>query len=1288
MDALQSHLTQIPCIYCYYLHLGEQYYLNESVEFNSSMHQSVNLNGQESTINCTGDSGWSFKQVGQIIMKNVTFENCASLHQSTTRNQTANSTLEFEVALYFNNCDAVYLDSINTVFTAQTRATGVVLYNPGTTEIKSSNFHNSQSGLVLELTDCLPGDVFCYPRYTTRSSLVYSFENCTFDRNINTNSSVKPLDNNPTIPTGSEYNAFHKGGGLSIIIKGQASYNTFRITDCTFSRNQAQHGGGLFVSSLDSTQENRLYIQRSTFWGNSCPFSESKTSGGGIHFEDFASNYYLSLWESNLFWENKAFIGGGVYITVNPSFMSRDGISLDYNEGIRNSNFTSNAAIFGSALYVHQPVPLLKYSGYLIINNCSFQNNYMEYSSERGMISQTGIATVYSKAIDIKFEGIVNFNTNEGSALVMVSAIANFSTDCEAAFVNNTGTRGGAIALIGDSYMLMGQGTVMKFQDNRATLKGGAIYNHYQEPYSGVDYANCFIRSVDALLSPNLWQTRFVFDGNEVSNGLKANSIHSTSILPCMIQGGAPLCWNNWTYDGDITCNITGHVTTDYNAALSQIGDISAHPGWNFKIPLILRDDLHQNITDNVDAYITAAHDGSLLSVSSEDSLSVNAQIGEMLEVAFESLHGHSMHFELDIDIQVCPPGFIYNLESGCVCPQYQRDGLYCDNDRKFTVLQDSLWIGLINDSSDSSNYYIAPCPKHFCSRGNYNFHVLPNKTSSLSDELCQGNRTGVLCGECKTGHCLAVNSWTMECVVNANDKAMTSSILQYIAAVYVPYLTLLILISAFHIKLTSGSLNAFVLFAQMIATSFDLTEHGKIHLKPLTKHLPNTYRFLYGPFNLDFIEKYVKGFCFSTDYNALSVLLLNYLLFLTPTFSVILIAVCVNIYMRVKSRKVNSDQANEQCRWLNYLRVLSKPCGETVILLLSTLALLSYTKLSHTSAQILYPKKLRSITNGNKLERVFMAGQFSTHDTEYDFYKIPAIFGEIYLLLFIFLLLDYPLRLLEFLVRKVKYFKHFIFIYALNAIKRFTRSFQDCFRPPFRFFASFFFIFRYTISLVHLMSHSSIQKYVVQEITCIIMLLLIVICKPYKDNFHNVVHMCIFINLAVINALNFYQHDYYLLSGKSMASDRVFMIQYTLVISPVVVLLMCVCWKFTKQYTKKFMKRFLPRHKMVKLNALIQSATHADAEEVVSRGNRTEYPSEVIGIEEEACTGLLKCRKEEKARNSMLSKKIPVTVVDVFDKGMGEASTCQTSTSEGYYLKKEWNSGGCGLYGAVSPNS
>ena len=1291
MDALRFTLDCSDYVY-YNLPPGDQYLESSTpVSFVSTISH-LHFVGEDSTVTCMGENtGWNFANLDYVGIHNMSFENCRSLQPSTTRNLTSNNTLSLKTALYFNNCVEVKMESVNIRFTDDTMHTviGAILYNPGTTTVSSSHFSGGSNGLALELT--------------TPTQITYSFSGCSFVGNVNTHSGSS-LENGSAIPTGRDYNSLNKGGGMSIVVKGSASENMFEITDCLFEHNQAHYGGGLFASFLDRTYDNQLIIKRSNFTDNVCPFTGGlHSSGGGLHFEDLTlldySNHLNGL-DLNSFVENKAFMGGAVF--VNSFFVHRNGFAT-----VHNTNFTGNSAIFGSALYASTRYPFQQRDHYLTLKCCTFNDHSISYPNtrDRGLITPAGLGTVYSNGIDIHFQDSVNFTRNVGSAVVLFNAMANFSANCQARFVNNSATRGGAMALFG-SYILTGRQTQMIFEGNEASLEGGAIYHRYPQSYIGAQYNwnYCFVKYEDESChscDPNSWQATFQFFGNKVLKGTpRANSIHSTSILPCKYRGDeTPFCWDNWLF-GSMTCDSTiAQVTTDSNVADSVLTNstLFAHPGWPFEFPIHqLRDDNNQSITDDLNMYIAKynAQNQSMLSVGSLDTMTFMAEINDKLNISIESLNDRSLHFDLEVTMKKCPPGFIFCESEGCVCPELKHDGLYCDADKKFAVLDGSFWIGPIGDNS--SNYYIAPCPFQFCSMKNYSFHILPNDSEALSEELCQEGRTGVLCGECEEGYCLAVNTWRMECI-NETKVDLHTSVLKYASAVYLPFFAVLVVISLFHIQLTMGSLNAFVLFAQMMTTSFDLTEHDKISLKSPFHRLPNIYRFLYGPFNLNFLEKYISGVCFSLGFNTLSVFLLDYLLFIFPILCVILSGVVLCIYRKMRRYRedVIDIPLTERYSVLKRFRVLSKPHHETFVLLLSTLVLLSYTRLSDASAQILYLRILKPIVPGHKhardVTRVHMAGEYTSNDPRYLYYKAAAILGEIYLVFLMLLLLDYPLRILKHFLRKTNWPKFKLLRYPSVAMKYFIENFQECFRPQFRCFAGLYFGFRYTVSIVRLSSHSSIQKYVVQEIACIVMLMLVVVCKPYRENIHNIIDVCIFTNLAVINALNFYQHDYYLVSTKNVGSSRTFILQYTLAIIPVMTLVMCLCWRWIGPYVKEHMRKHLAKTRVGQYYSLFQSAKHADLEtEQPARLSRShEAALETRGEDcsapryhgEEGGAEKMRGRPRSRAGN------ISVTVVDVVgNKGMGEAmiSTSCVTNSEGYYLRKDWDSAG-GTYGAIN---
>ncbi len=1112
--------------------------------------------------------------------------------------------------------------------------------------------------------------------------------------------------------SGLEYNSFGKGGGLSIIVKGSTSLKTFYITECTFQGNTAEHGGGLFISFLDVTADNTVILNGNRFEKNECPWGETwsalKSSGGGFYFENLAyvpqRNNIITL-GNNSFVNNSAYVGGGLSfrsLSYLPGVVSNcDGCS------ITGTTFTGNEATVGSAIYLHQHKTFQTLapthpSAPFSINSCNFQGNHI--IAYRPSLSLSAVCTMYSDSHDIVFMGYVEFTNNKASALVMVNANAIFN-GTSANFTGNNGTRGAAIALFESSYLLVSQYTRILFYKNTATHQGGAIYTQHTE--NGIS-SNCFIKYENDI-NPDVSGVDFNFTANRVLNGPSNNTIHTTSILPCRIAGslgGTALCWKGWTYN-TLDCSKLGgdlhnYVTTDISPEFTEMASngMEAFPGWPFQLNWQTRDDLNVSVNDT-GLYVITTNNSESSGVSVQDNLSIS-DTGN-ITVTLERLGDRPLHVEFDVAMLACPPGFVLDKEySTCSCPRMEYSGLIqCNNTLKFSVLAANFWIGPIGD--ENSTYYMALCPVHLCSRKNHSFHILPTSTSALSQQLCADNRQGVLCGECKGGFCLSVNSLTYSCTNLTGEINLASSIAKYISSVYIPYALLLLFLFLFYIELSLGSLSAFVLFAQMVVTSFDLTHHDDKTLK-YSHIFPKVYRFLYGAFNLDFLEIYIGKFCFSQHFNILSVLILNYLLFIVPLIGVFAIAAVIKLYKHF-SRKKNAntlhDRQNQQGgRYesiTKYFRGLSKSLSTNVTQTVATICLLSYSKLSTTSAHILHMKKLIPIDGGEKLKRVYMAGQLSI-DNDYLSYKVSAILGEIYLVIFIFLLLDYPLRLLEHVVKR---FKPLVYFFPSNMIHTFIHPFQKCYKAQYRFFAGFYFIFRYTVSIVHVATGPSAKKYAVQELACIIMLLFVVICKPYRKSIHNYTDILVFANLAVINALNHYQNDYFFSSTKGHISSFVFGVQFILVVLPALCLAVWAAFKAfntytngTKYFLHKFLSKLLKERGLELEQKLLRTADAMDPGDNDDEATPDEHNASIQAEASVASKRPARRPKPRKAPNSVRDPNrtiqssgeegIPVTIVEVPNGGaFGEADMFQTSESEGYYLRNEWNSGR-GSYGAI----
>ena len=142
---------------------------------------------------------------------------------------------------------------------------------------------------------------------------------------------------------------------------------------------------------------------------------------------------------------------------------------------------------------------------------------------------------LYVSDIPVEFQNYVVFNSNVGSAVTAVGTQLDF-TDTAAYFSNNTGNNGGAIALLGAAFILIGPNTSMTFLSNSATRYGGAIYNRYISVERLLSTAGCFIRYSEPLIEPDNWLAHFNFSGNMAHINSCLYSVHASllhQVWPC-----------------------------------------------------------------------------------------------------------------------------------------------------------------------------------------------------------------------------------------------------------------------------------------------------------------------------------------------------------------------------------------------------------------------------------------------------------------------------------------------------------------------------------------------------------------------------------------------------------------------------------------------------------------------------------------------------------------------------------------------------------------------------------
>ena len=1199
------------------------HYLNSTasdVPFTDLQDIAITGNGSDSIVRVvcfTPNAGLAFINVSNIMFENVEFLSCSSFQNSTSKNLSVPAP-GFElsltkVALYFSNCANVSMGSVHVVNSSN--ATGVTMYNTiGENSFTDCSFsynrnldpqsHPGGGGVYIEFSYCLPGDTSCangtevsFTEHNRDS--MYDFTKCNFTHN-EANKLTASSDENSALfqfPHRQNHVAFGRGGGLSIFFNGDATNNVVTVEHCLFSENKALWGGGIFGECHDSTERNIIVIKNSIFRDNNC----NDGGGGGIRlghlvysYGNFRDKNQVKISDCQ-FLRNVGQSGGGLSVMTSRETNS----SSLANVSLTGSTFSFNQAVIGAAMNAELFNLILEgHRSTLTIADCVFENN--SYIHHPIMIPhERGLGTVYISNVDVHFRGVVNFTGNSGTALASVSAQLDF-TNCTATFLDNNGINGGAIAMLGATNIIVNQSSSFVFRRNIASIDGGAIHSRDINLNQFRHSTDCFIAHYNPSLKPDEWNANFTFRDNFASSGSEPNAIFTTSMYSCTFARGThqkrkkingTFCWNGWQYDDMKDCNnyiktAPGNVTVGPEGTT----ELSVYPGQLYQLNLTQVDDLNHPLS----AVYTATPNGTSINGSIDPDytsvvdgyIKIHGTPGKDFYVNLESTDDRYWHVDLKFHIQECPPGLSQehckeNEDNNCSCKcdkdtkKDYGDMVRCESDTKAS-LRNSYWMGILylkncsdkvcldETCNETGCLAVSDCPPKFCREEASAYWNLPTSISKLETRVCgQHKRRGILCGECIELYGPALNSDTYECVpcnITGSEKAAHAA--YYILSVYVPLFLLFLAIIVFNIKLTTGPANAFILYSQVISSTFDLDADGKIPLELFIKHSDRylkAYKFPYGIFNLEFFENFIpsKYLCLGTGLNALDIIMLEYVVAFFPLLMIVGVVLLYRLRdccCRTRSPAPKCDERNKTTKKIKI------SIGDSLIPAFATFILLSYTKFSLASSYISVRTTFK-LPDGYPADQkpVFYAGHLSTTDSTYIWkYYFPSV---IIILTFVvippLMLLDYPLRLFEWALRR---FPRLWKLYPKDKIYILLDAFQGCYKNKWRFFAGLYFLFRILINVTYMFSYDLVQ-FVLQQVYCYVFSLLVAFVKPYKEQYHifNYVDSFIFFNLGVINLLTFliYAH----IRSGDVPHASAFYGQYILVFLPLIYMISYMVW-------------------------------------------------------------------------------------------------------------------------------
>ena len=940
------------------------------------------------------NAGLTFLRSSNVHIHGIHFSGCGVIHNSTScdfNNKSALNLLTFNTTLYFEGCVNVILDSMHV-----TESLGIAVQfytTTGTNMIINSNFSNNPNrsragqviggGVYIEFPYCQPGDTSCNNDASsvdinTISNSQYIINDSVFSNNMADNSKQHRV----VIPHETSHNAFDRGGGLSIIFKGNARNNAVFLKNSSFEENHADYGGGLYIEMQDSSYNNKVVVSSVNFTNNNVTID-----GGGMFVRYIFLPRFGVIMSSRVELEdvrfecNIALSGNGGGLSYASTRQENVDFSLLNSLSIRNSLWNSNTARIGAAIYLGTfHTFTLGHFSWVNFTDSIFISNSVTYPNQLG--KSLGSGAVYIDEIPVAFLGSVKFDNNyDGTALTAYHTIIKFLENSTAEFTNNTGHDGGAIALHSSSFIEIGRNTSFNFTGNHAANLGGAIYaqNSVQEAQRFTQ--NCFIQYYDMNTAPSKWMTQVKFRGNTADN-YKTNSIFSSSILPCQLGQlygvisdskedlDKVFHWSETIWDYEPNTSLSQIKTSAVE--LTAPSHINVIPGKLTSMNLYGNDSQGHNVTSLlvINAYSNSSESGVKVDPDYNYISSNNILLYKISGVANASNsiiintigQQNTIQTELKVNFQDCPPGLFLNENEGkCVCYKDTFGGrLKCDQTHFTAELLRGFWIGTIK-FNETVVAHCRNCDFKF-SGGYLN---LSNSSGDVEQSLCSDNSMGRLCSKCKNGYAPAINLDEFKCVECSHKHQSAGAALFFFVDICGPIVFLLFLYWI-DVPLTNGLLHGPIFFAQMITTVISLDADGIIQYQDIphihrsvVEGFENTYTTIYDFFNLEFFM-FTQNICLPGVTKYVHIIALYYIPAFVPMILVFVLWLLYKGYNRyqncIKARCITVCCQNVFSKLPKCLKVSFLNLPQRASNVLAMFILLSYAKIAVITGYLLTP--------------------------------------------------------------------------------------------------------------------------------------------------------------------------------------------------------------------------------------------------------------------------------------------------------------------------------------------
>jgi len=925
----------------------------------------------------------------------------------------------------------------------------------------------------------------------------------------------------------SQISLFSNLNGLAFMSNaGGHTSLTANFNELFFSNNK---GGPLLV--IDSSNISATFNE-------SAIVSNTLKSGHGIvAFRDY---YDLNALLSGLQLYNNILTEGSAFnfsSSVVHSVLNSDEPVPSHNLVIENVKVLSQLGNgHGASIYISHQLCDSCFGNYTI-KQCTFDNisniNSVVYHS----------ASNYSRSANLLVQNCT-FKDNLGTAVYLINSGLKFGKGFTL-FENNTAEHGAALYLDLKSRVIFDTSSMVLFSNNEARRYGGAIF------CSVSANSGCYRNISDTLLVLNDDDGMIQFRENAASAG--GDSVYFSVQQACdeSFQSVSNITLHSFseqmiTSPKELLLDPPAVLITDINATNPEylIPDIML--GQDITVPSCLLDynEKPAGVAPFLISHIQGTH--KHYSVNGSRGLSIGCHtlqgIGNLqifgnlfyndtsnskvidnnmvlFDQNFTTIRLYSFYdtiyalkpivINLIIELSaICHAGFHYNQDNNllrCVC--YTTDGIISCAGSNATIRR-GYWFGTVNEQAT-----VSLCPVNYCNFDRCTATTTFCPLSVLPDDQCSEHRSGIACGNCKTGYILSFDS--IECV---NIDECTAGYTTLIVTITILYwvLTILMVFAVMYFKVGIGYFYSLTFYYSVIDILLGQALHTSDALYQMVTIMSSLARLT---------PQFLGQLCFVKGLSGIDQQYIHYIHPLAILFILLLISMAARFSPR-----------------------LSLFVSRGVIHVIYFLLLLSYTSIASTSLLLMRPLTFTGV------DKTYT---YLSPDIEY-FQGRHLAYGLVALACGVVIVIGLPLLLLlePFLNEKVNFSK----------IKPFLDQFQGFYKDKYRYFASYYMICRLVLLIIVNVNINNVFTVAYLQLGALVLMTLIhIVVRPYAKNVLNAIDGFLLLTTIMVAMLQPFE------ASNGFTADTVIGLSSFLVVLPLFSFIVVITPYTNMQQIKKF---------------------------------------------------------------------------------------------------------------------